>query len=143
MEWNKSILSQRKYWASMGKYSKPLLTKVPLRYRPGFHNNFLGPIVNGDGDLFLIHLRSSDLDFCMAHEKAKYEVAMKMHQEEKKSGFNDHILKYETMLKRGHVCQYSTACYMGPWKGNETTVYDTTGRIGLERMDHEWETVFL
>jgi hypothetical protein len=33
MNWNKTILSQRRYWVAVGKYSKPLLTKIRIRYR--------------------------------------------------------------------------------------------------------------
>ena len=83
MNWNQSVLAQRRYWVPISKYNKPLLTKTRLRYRPGFHTNFVGPIIMADSDLVLIHLRSSDLEFCMSHEKAKYETAKDMHIEEK------------------------------------------------------------
>ena len=138
MNWSKSILSQRKYWIPVLKYSKPLLTKIPLKYRPGFHNNFVGPFVVQDSQLFLIHLRSADYSFCMEHEKAKYETAKNMHPQERQAGFNDHIVKFESLLAHGAVCAFSVGCYLGPWIGNQTAVYDTTAKIRLIRMDDAW-----
>ena len=139
MNWNKPILAQRRYWLPVGKYSKPLLTKIPLRYRPGFHNNFVGPMVMLDNDLYLIHLRSADYKFCMEHEKAKFELAKLMHESERMAGFNDHIVKFEALLARGSVCPNAVGCYTGPWIGNQTSVWDTSGRTRLTRMGDEWQ----
>lgn len=141
MNWSRSILSQRRYWIAAARYSKPLLTKIPIRYRPGFHNNFIGPMVMLDANLFLIHLKSSDLEFCKAHERAKYETAKRMHQDERAAGFNDHIVKFEALLASGGVCTYSVGCFIGHWNGNKTAVYDNTGRIHLDRMDDSWASV--
>ena len=37
MDWSKDVLSQRNWWAPSPMFSKPLITKVPLKYIPGFH----------------------------------------------------------------------------------------------------------
>jgi len=37
LNWTLPLLAQRLWWAHSAKYSKPLLTKVPLKYIPGFH----------------------------------------------------------------------------------------------------------
>ena len=91
-----------------------------------------------DSDLYLIHLRSSDYKFCMEHERAKYELAKRMHDIEIKSGFNDHIIKFEALLAAGRVCDFSVGCFSGPWIGNGTNVFDNTGRVQLTRMHDDW-----
>ena len=98
-------------------------------------------MVMQDSNLFLIHLRSADLDFCMAHERAKYETTKLMHQDERAAGFNDHIVKFEALLARGGVCTFSIGCFIGPWLGNMTITFDNTGRIRLSRMDDSWAAV--
>ena len=37
LDWNAPILAQRNWWAISELYSKPLISKVPLSYDPGFH----------------------------------------------------------------------------------------------------------
>jgi hypothetical protein len=57
------LLSQRNYWFQNDVYSKPLITKIPIKWTPGWHgiqkNNL--PIRE---DLLLIHLHRLDFDFC-------------------------------------------------------------------------------
>ena len=143
MNWSKPIFSQRRYWAPVAKYSKPLLTKIPIRYRPGFHNNFIGPMVMQDAELYLVHLRSADYMFCLDHERAKYETSKRMHESEKMAGYNDHITKFEQMMKSGNVCAFAVGCFIGPWIGNKTALFDTTGHVRLELMDEAWIQVEL
>ena len=38
LNWASPLLAQRRWWAHSAKYSKPLFTKVPLKYIPGFHH---------------------------------------------------------------------------------------------------------
>lgn len=133
MNWSRPILSQRRYWINVFKYSKPLLTKIPIRYRPGFHNNFVGPMVLMDPDLVLIHMKSSDYEFCTVHEEAKYQTTLRMHPLETLAGFNDHIRS-----SHGHACDYSAGCYSGPWLGEKTAVFDNSGTVRLNMMDEAW-----
>lgn len=83
LDWNKSILAQRSFYALDRVYNKPLLSKLPMAYRPGFHrfyNYRVDRAVETDPDLVMFHLRSMDFDFCMSREIEKFNMTKSMEQ---------------------------------------------------------------
>ena len=40
-------------------------------------------------------------------------------------------MKFEALMARGGICQYSSACYNGNWMGVKTPVFDTSGVCSL------------
>jgi hypothetical protein len=63
------MLSQRHYWHASLRYSKRLLSKVPLSWSLGFHEEHSAPDDPPDPSLILIHLHQIDYDFCLAHHR--------------------------------------------------------------------------
>jgi hypothetical protein len=41
IDWEAPVLEQRRFWSPQAKYNKPLLSKSPVRYKPGFHNLYI------------------------------------------------------------------------------------------------------
>jgi hypothetical protein len=71
------IFRQRTYYTEHPQflYNKPLLTKVPILYRPGFHHPALSyEKIYTDLDLHMIHMASFDYDNCMERNKRNYET---------------------------------------------------------------------
>lgn len=62
------VLAQRSHWFRSRMYSKPLVARVPLHWRPGFHSCEEG---NRDPDpnLYLVHLHRMDYDLCLAKHR--------------------------------------------------------------------------
>ena len=71
IDWTKSILAQRKFVFPSPGYSKPLLSKIPLLYVPGFHTT-VGVVVETDTSLRLFHLHSVDYEYCNTREQSKF-----------------------------------------------------------------------
>jgi hypothetical protein len=58
------ILAQRQWWFRNTAYDKPLLARVPMSWRGGFHGRTDGAI-NDDPRLFLVHLHRVDYERCL------------------------------------------------------------------------------
>lgn len=66
------LLRQRRYLQIDYGYCKPLVTRVPVRWRPGFHS--LESYVPPNRDLVLFHLRSVDPDIALSRLNALNRV---------------------------------------------------------------------
>ncbi len=64
------LLGQRRFWHRSPKYSKRVLSKVPLRWTIGFHLESTLPDVAPDPDLYLIHLHRADYVRCLERHRA-------------------------------------------------------------------------
>jgi hypothetical protein len=109
---SKPILQQRKYWFQQGLFSKPLLSKVPLRYNLGHHEARTqnGEVFNFDKidpQLIMVHLHSFDNKHCVEREKAKYEGALRAGKKDEATfgmNYDSHSGKFDDILKRTNVC---------------------------------------
>ena len=116
LDWSKPILQQRRYFAYDARYNKPLLTKVPITYRPGFHRTFdfkLNDAIFLDKDLVMFHLRSLDKDFCMNREVQKFGMIKDMDPYEISIGMASHWNQLKEQNKTGELCKYTIAAYRG------------------------------
>jgi hypothetical protein len=57
------ILSQRSFVRFAASYCKPLISKIPLRWQPGFHACNYPPSI--DQDLFMFHLKRMDKNMAL------------------------------------------------------------------------------
>ena len=109
--WDKNILEQRSYYAENGPYNKPLVTKLPLFYRPGFHNLYDHSIhMETDENLVMFHLSSIDKDWCFRRMKYKFDLTSKMNPDEFGGGYADHWKRYHHDLSKGITCRFASAC---------------------------------
>jgi Glycosyl transferase family 2 len=67
---NAPILAQRTHWHASLKYSKRLVSRVPLRWTEGFHEELNAPDDPPDPHLMLVHLHRADYDWCVARHRA-------------------------------------------------------------------------
>jgi hypothetical protein len=74
----RGVLDQRGYWFPNNIYDKPVLTTVPLRWKPGFHRVLDGSM-RPDPDLYLIHLHRMDYDLCRARHLYRRTRAWNQH----------------------------------------------------------------
>ena len=58
------LLQDRRYWHASLEYSKRLLSRVPLRWSVGFHDEYNAPDDPPDPALLLVHLHRLDYDSC-------------------------------------------------------------------------------
>jgi hypothetical protein len=66
------ILSQRKFARFTSGMCKPLVTRVPIAWTPGFHVS--NQPVQIDPDLFLLHLKFMDHNLALAKQKQTREM---------------------------------------------------------------------
>ena len=90
IDWTKSILAQRKFVFPSPGYSKPLLSKIPLLYVPGFHTT-VGVVVETDTSLRLFHLHSVDYEYCNTREQSKFISSKQMIEKERVGGLGIHF----------------------------------------------------
>ncbi|WP_181384013.1 RICIN domain-containing protein [Streptomyces sp. NWU339] len=64
------ILTQRSTWFSNPLYSKPLLARVPMLWRGGFHER-ADYGTNHDPNLYLIHLHRMDYNICLKRHRRR------------------------------------------------------------------------
>jgi hypothetical protein len=64
------LLAQRRYWCASHEYSKRLLSRIPLRWSDGFHQEYNAPDDPPDPELLLVHLHRVDYDMCLARHRA-------------------------------------------------------------------------
>lgn len=71
----KKLTDQRRYWVRDSVYDKAVITKIPLKYFPGFHKTIQN--VSRDEDLAMFHLRDANL-----------EETSKLFEKYRKAGFS-------------------------------------------------------
>jgi hypothetical protein len=64
------VLAQRGYWRASLPYNKRLLSRIPLRWSDGFHEEYRAPDEPPDPDLLLVHLHRVDYDACLSRHRA-------------------------------------------------------------------------
>jgi hypothetical protein len=140
LQWEQSLFDQRNYWAVQPKYSKPILSKMPVRHYPGFHNLYYPKPVKLDTKLILLHLRDMDLEFCKQREYSKAMIAQNTSfQSELNKGLSFHLSHYQEKLAKGEVCQYSLCKYFM----NNQTVYDNTMEFVMSRIPPRYKKVII
>lgn len=71
LRFDQPVLRQRRYWHPARRwYSKRLLSRIPLSWHYGFHDELNAPSIEPDPDLYLIHLHRVDYDYCLARHRA-------------------------------------------------------------------------
>ena len=123
-------------------YDKPLLSKVPLRYKAGFHKLFTRDKIEVDPELVMLHMRSFDWDFCFYREEQKFNLSHLMKPEELASGMASHWRTYKEDKKSGALCRYAKASFFGE-ETSKTQYLDNTGRIPMQTFEPEWKTVMV
>ncbi len=74
LRFDQPILAQRGYWHAAERwYSKRLLSRAPLSWHFGFHDELNAPWVEPDPELFLVHLHRADYEYCLARHKGVAE----------------------------------------------------------------------
>ncbi len=148
LDWSKSVLAQRHFMVmdrATAQYNKPLLTKVPIAYTPGFHKFYdfhRNKFCKDHKDLVMFHMRSMDYDYCLEREQAKFNMTKKMEPIELHTGYASHWNLYEKDKKSGELCKYANSCFQGQL--NEKTVFwDNTGTFPVQRLDPVWNEVDL
>jgi len=68
LEFGDPIMENRNYWFRYPSYDKTLITKIPLKYNPGFHSCNYRPLY---GDLFLLHLHRVDFNLLVERRKQR------------------------------------------------------------------------
>lgn len=63
------ILAQRSTWHASRQYSKRLLSRVPLAWSEGFHDEYNAPDDPPDPALMLVHLHRVDYERCLARHR--------------------------------------------------------------------------
>jgi len=88
---DKPILLQRRHFVRHELYDKPLLTRVPLNYTPGFHLCAETCDAPRDYSLFLFHLHHVDFERCVLFAKWKALQNFKKEDIEKGMGIQHHL----------------------------------------------------
>jgi glycosyl transferase family 2 len=70
LRFDRPLLAQRRYWQASPYYSKRLLSRVPLRWADGFHEEYSAPDDPPDPALVLVHLHRIDYDACLARHRS-------------------------------------------------------------------------
>jgi hypothetical protein len=141
LDWSKSILSQRQYYVEDGAYNKPLLTKIPLVYRPGFHKVFnYRQNIPTDEDLVMFHIRSMDQDFCMQREEHKFQTGQQMDPIERSIGMASHWFKFEENKKSGKLCKFAIAG-SSTNKDGSSRYFDNLGTSDMYKLADVWKSV--
>ena len=110
LDWSLPLLQQRHFSARSKPHDKPLLTKVPLNYVPGFHDVTSFAAANfTDPDLILAHMHSIDSDYCLYRESSKHKGAMDnvhgRHSDEVGMGFH-FAEKFESLRQSKQICSW-------------------------------------
>ncbi len=138
LDWNQDIFSQRRYWTIQPLYSKPALSRIPVRHYPGFHNLYYPKPTKLDPKLILLHLRDMDAKQC---EQREYMKAMIVQNTSFKSeldkGLSTHLVHYQEKLAKGEVCQYSYCKY---YMKNHT-VYDNTMDFIMKKIPERFRKI--
>jgi hypothetical protein len=88
------ILAQRKWWFRNTAYDKPLLARVPMSWRGGFHGRTDGA-VNDDPRLFLVHLHRVDYERCLYRHSQRVSRPWQPYQLSQGWGYQSRIIEPE------------------------------------------------
>jgi hypothetical protein len=66
LDFDRPILAQRRFWHRAVSFDKRLLSRAPLSWGHGFHEEFSFPEILPDPDLHLVHLHRVDFEKCVA-----------------------------------------------------------------------------
>lgn len=92
-------LSQRKWWYHSPRYSKPLLSAVPLYWRPGWFGAVNVPMFEAPyRDLLLVHLHKIDLQLCV--ERHQQAGSQPWHPEARSGPLAHNVLEDPERLSR-------------------------------------------
>jgi hypothetical protein len=128
------IFHQRSFYNPDPRYNKPILTKVPHAYRPGFHHLIDKTIAVGrDEHLIMLHMTSFDYDFCNWKAELHYNLSKLMTKEDSAGGYATHWERYLHFKKKGLICQFADGGFKGPLT-EKTKVFDSTGGTPLIRV---------
>jgi len=137
LNWSAPLLAQRSYWVKNARYDKPLLSKVPLRWRPGFHMTFLPPPILHHEHMFLLHLPEIDKAFCLEREAKKHAAMMIAHDWERGGGWNSHIARMPEAAASGKLCRYARGVFVK----KRNVVLDNTGQEVIGKMPAEFAEI--
>jgi hypothetical protein len=70
LTFDEPILAQRSSWHASREYSKRLLSRVPLAWSEGFHDEYNAPDDPPDPALMLVHLHRVDYELCLARHRS-------------------------------------------------------------------------
>jgi len=73
LDWESPWLAQRSFWYPCRKYTKPVIAKTPVFWRPGWHSASNVPQTDPyvDESLLLVHTHKIDYDYCRSRHRAK------------------------------------------------------------------------
>ncbi len=108
LDLERPILSQRRYWYPDCYYNKPLLSRKPLQWAPGFHTAS-NTGIRMDRDLWLLHLHKMDFDLCW--EKHQWAAQSTWSEAAIKANYGwqyriTRIKKFERFFDRNHMCPW-------------------------------------
>jgi hypothetical protein len=90
LDLERPILDQRSHWFPSAMYSKPLLGRIPLHWRPGGHSCREGRR-QPDPTLFLVHLHRMDYALCLERHRRYSRWRWSQADLERGSGYQDRI----------------------------------------------------
>jgi len=67
------------------------VSKVPLRWSEGFHDEFIGPDDPPDRDLLLVHLHRVDYDWCLARHRSTASRNWSAEDIERRDGWQNRV----------------------------------------------------
>ncbi|MDT3395131.1 RICIN domain-containing protein [Streptomyces sp. B1866] len=86
----RKILCQRSAWFANPLYSKPLLARVPMMWRGGFHER-ADYGTNPDPHLYLIHLHRMDYEICRRRHQRRSNYARAQDDIDNSRGYQNRI----------------------------------------------------
>jgi len=97
-----SVLSQRRFWRLNKRFSKPLLSRIPLDWRIGFHHAAIKEIAE-DEDLLLIHLHKLDYDMCWKRTVERSRLRWTEEELKTRRGYQNRITDYRKFKEYFYV----------------------------------------
>ncbi len=91
LDFDAPILAQRGSWHASSRYCKRSVSKVPLRWSEGFHEEFIGPDDPPDRELLLIHLHRVDYDWCLARHRSTASRNWSAEDIERRDGWQNRV----------------------------------------------------
>jgi hypothetical protein len=85
------ILAQRGWWHASALYCKRSVSKIPLRWSEGFHEEFVGPDNPPDPELLLVHLHRVDYDWCLERHRSTASRNWSAEDIERRDGWQNRI----------------------------------------------------
>lgn len=90
IDFNRPLLAQRTYFYQSRHSCKPLLGKIPYKWKPGFHS---AGKIKIDPELLLIHLHRLDRDLCLRRHQLKASGRWTRHDIDRGSGAHNLIVE--------------------------------------------------